>query len=246
MIKRFTLILLLVLVSTAIADLPKPIGWVSDYAGLLNSKEVTDLNSVLSSIKTSTGAEIAVVTQNSLFDYGSIEDMGYAYLDGWAVGQKDKDNGLVILIVMDPATGYRGYRFESGYGIEGDLPDGLLGQIGREELVPFFKAGDYGGGILSAVIRIGNKLGADLTIQPPARQQGKGSRGAGSFIFFIIMIILLSGKRRGRGGLLALLLMSGMGRSGGRSGGFGGGGFGGGFGGFGGGGGGGGGASGGW
>jgi len=246
MIKRIIIMLLFAMFSTANAGLPRPISWVSDYAGLLNNNELTVITSALSSIKTSVGAEIAVVTRNSLDEFGSIEEMGYAYLDGWRVGQKSEDNGLVIIIVIDPESGYRGYRFESGFGIEGDLPDGLLGQIGREELVPFFKAGDYGGGILSAVIRIGTILGADLNVQAPVRKQPKRSKGIGSLIFFIIMIFLLGGRRRGRGGLLALLLLSGMGHSGGRSGGFGGGGFGGGFGGFGGGGGGGGGASGSW
>jgi uncharacterized protein len=238
--------LIVALFSTAMADLPPPLGWVSDYAGLLGNNESRQLNGILSSIKSSTGAEIAVVTQNSLDGFGSIEEMGLAYLEGWGVGRKGIDDGLVILVVVDNSIDYKGYRFETGYGLEGDLPDGLLGQIAREELVPRFQAGDYGGGILAAVLRIGNITGADLDVAPPGRP-GRKRSGIGSIIFFIILFLLLV-SRRGRGsGLLWLFLLGGLAGPRRSAGGFGGGSFGGGsFGGFGGGGGGGGGASGSW
>lgn len=234
-----------ILFAFADADLPRPLGWVSDYAGLLDSRSVDQLNSVIGSIKSSTGAEIAVVTQNSLDGYGSIDEMGLAYLEGWGVGKKGKDNGLVILVVVDKSTNYNGYRFETGYGLEGDLPDGLLGQIGREELVPRFREGDFGGGILAAVIRVGNILGADLKATPPAKTKRR-SKGIGSIIFLLLMFLLIAGRGR-RSGLLWLLLLGSLGGGRRMGGGFGGGGFGGGgFGGFGGGMGGGGGASGSW
>ena len=237
-------ILVLVLAIAVHAGLPRPLGWVSDYAGLLDGNSVNRLNQALNSIKTSTGMEIAVVTQNSLGEYGSIDEMGLAYLQGWGIGRQGKDDGLLILVVYDKTSDFKGYRFETGYGLEGDLPDGLLGQIGREEFVPRFRDGDYGGGILAAVIRIGNILGADLNMAPPAGGKRKGGSIV-PFIVLMIIFILLGRKRRGSG-LFWLLLLGGLGGPR-RGGGFGGGGFGGGgFGGFGGGGGGGGGASGGW
>jgi uncharacterized protein len=231
--------------SVSHAGLPRPLGWVSDYAGLLDENIVTQTSGLLASIKASTGAEIAVITRNSLEEYGTIEEMALAYLTGWGVGQKGQDNGLVLMIVIDETTGYRGYRFETGYGLEGELPDGLLGQIGREEIVPRFGEGDYGGGILAAVIRIGNILGADMTTAPP-QKTAKGRGGIGSLIFIAIIIILMLSGRGRRSGLLWLLLLGAMGGGRRSGGGFGGGGFGGGFGGFGGGGGGGGGATGSW
>ncbi len=234
-------IILIILSSISLAGVPRPLGWVSDYAGLLDGSSINQLTGVLASIKTSTGVEFAVITRNSLDEYGSIEEMALAYLTEWGVGRKGEDNGLVLLIVMDEATGLKAYRFETGYGLEGDLPDGLLGQIGREEIAPRFQQGDYGGGILAATIRIGRILGADMTAAPP-KKTARGKRGIGSLIFMAIIIIMaLSGRGR-RSGLFWLLLLGAMGgprRSGG-------GGFGGGFGGFGGGGGGGGGATGGW
>jgi uncharacterized protein len=242
---KIVFIVLIFSSSISHAGLPKPLGWVSDYAGLLDENMVTQISSALASINASTGAEIAVITRNSLEEYGTIEEMALAYLSGWGVGQKAQDNGLVLMLVIDEAAGYRAYRFETGYGLEGELPDGLLGQIGREEIVPRFRQGDYGSGILAAVVRIGNILGADMTVAPPQKTV-KRRGGIGSLIFLAVIVILMLSGRGRRSGLLWLLLLGAMGGPRRSGGGFGGGGFGGGFGGFGGGGGGGGGATGSW
>lgn len=244
----------IIFVSISFAAVPPPQGYVSDYINLFDSQSRAQIDQVLRAIESGTGAEIAVVTQGSLDDYASIEEMALDYLTQWKVGKKGKDNGLILLIVIDKENNFRQYRFETGLGLEGDLPDGRLGQIGREELVPYFKSGDYGQGALAAVISIGQILGADLNIEAPKRPK-RQVQGIGAFIFLIIMLLFLLGGR-GRGGgsglLWALLLGSMVGHRGrgGFGGGFGGGGFGGGgggFGGFGGGGGGaGGGASGSW
>ncbi len=242
-----TLFLTLFLLQISLASVPRPLGWVSDYAGLFDRASEGRITQAITAIKASTGAEVAVVTQNSLGEFGSREEMALAYFESWGLGTRGNDNGLLLLILYDESSNLKQYRFETGMGLEGDLPDGLLGQIGREEIVPRFRAGDYGNGVLAAVIRIGNILGADLTAQAPARSSTRRKGGIGSIIFFILMMILLS--RRGRGsGLLGFLLLGSMMGGRGRSGGFGGGGFGGGsFGGFGGGGGAsGGGAGGGW
>ena len=234
----FAAIMVLLFAVDTRSEIPRPLGWVSDFAGMLDKGNINTLSRVLTSIKAGSGIEIAVVTQYSLGEYGSIDEMGLAYLEGWGIGRQGKDDGLLILIVYDKSTDYKGYRFETGYGLEGDLPDGLLGQIGREELVPRFRDGDFGGGVLAAVIRIGNILGVDLNVEPPAAKKSNGGRIA-PFIIFLILFLLLGRGRRGSG-LFWLFLLGGLGGPK-RGGGFGGGGFGGGgFGGFGGGGGGGG------
>jgi len=246
------LIPLLLLLNAGFASVPRPLGWVSDYAGLFDRGGLNRITDAITAIKASTGAEIAVVTQNSMGEFGSREEMSLAYLERWGIGEKGKDNGLLILILYDRNSNLREYRFETGLGLEGDLPDGLLGQIAREEMAPRFRQGDFSGGVLAAVVRIGNILGADLTQVPAAQKPIAGKKGIGSFVFFIFIIIMLlsrviTGRGRG-GGLLALFLLGSMMGPRGRIGGFGGGGFGGGsFGGFGGGGGGaGGGAGGSW
>ena len=238
----------------AYAALPRPIGYVSDYVGILDNKSISEISRAIEAIEASTGAEIAVVLQDTLGEFASVEEMASAYLFEWKVGKKGKDNGLVLLIVTDRSASHGEYRFETGLGLEGDLPDGLLGQVGREELLSRFRSGDVGGGIFAAVYRIGTILGADMGAVQHKKPRSGGS-GIGALVFMIIIFFLIFGSRGRRGGggsnLLWLLLLSGMGGDRGRGGfggGFGGGGFGGGgFGGFGGGGGGaGGGASGRW
>jgi uncharacterized protein len=254
--KRILTIIALVYIPIAVLALPRPQGFVSDYMGLLDSQSRTQITEAIEAIEKSTSAEIAVVIQNSLPADSSIEELALAYLEEWKVGKPEKNNGLVLLIIDDEANKYHGYRFEAGRGLEGDLPDGLLGQIGREEMVQYFRSGDYGNGILAAVVRIGGILGADLSAKAPKKKNNKVP-GIGVLIFIVIIFLFMLGGR-GRGGgvgsnlLMALLIGQALG---GRRGGFGGGGFGsggfggssGGFGGFGGGGGGsGGGATGSW
>ncbi len=225
-----TVFVILFIVQIGFASVPKPLGWVSDYAGILDRTSEVRITEAITAIKVSTGVEIAVVTQNSMGEFGTREEMGLAYLEGWGVGEKGKDNGLLILILYDEGSNLRQYRFESGIGLEGDLPDGLLGQIGREEIVPRFRSGDYGNGALAAVARIGGILGADLSVQVPSQRPAGRKRGIGSIIFFILMFAILGGRRRGSGLLGMLLLgsmMGGRGRIGGSGGGFGGGSFGG-------------------
>jgi uncharacterized protein len=255
-IYRLTTVFALALASIASAALPQPIGYVSDYIGLLDRQQVERITQAAKAIEASTGAEIAVIVQDTLGEYYSVEELALAYLTEWKVGKKGQDNGLVFLLVVDESRQHGQYRFETGRGLEGDLPDGRLGQIGREELVPFFRQGDYGGGLLSAVYRVGEILGADMGASRPQKPKTKGIPALGIIIAIIVFFMIFGG--RGRGGrsgisggtggsdLLWLLLLGSMGgRHRGGSGGFGGGGFGGGGGGFGGFGGGGGGAGGG-
>jgi uncharacterized protein len=173
--------------------------------------------------------------------------------DKWKLGQKGKDNGLLFLIAVND----RKYRIEVGYGLEGLLPDSLVGGIGRQYLVPNFRSGDYSKGIYAAAVVIANKIATDAGVKisglptprkiDPEKNRKSGTSFIGkifSLLFFLIIFIVFIRNPRS---FLALLLLSSMGGRKGPWGGSGGG-FGGGFGSFGGGGGGfgGGGASGSW
>jgi len=240
------LIIICLLASISFADdLPRPRGYVNDFAGIIDGGRARQIESACASIERTTGVEIAVVTLDSLGNY-SLEETGMRFLEGWGIGKKGKDNGVVILVAMKE----RQIRIENGYGIEEVLPDGKAGEIIRYDITPLFKQADYGGGILAAVYRVGNIVGAKIGTFPTKKRHRKNLGSLIYLVFFLIMIISSvfgRGRRRGRGlGLLWLMTGFGMGRaggwggSGGSSGGFGS------FGGFGGGMGGGGGASGGW
>ncbi|MGO9376952.1 MAG: TPM domain-containing protein [Dissulfurispiraceae bacterium] len=228
-----------------------PPNYVVDLAGIMDGGVQTQLNAYLKELEQKTTVQMVVLTVTSL-DGESIEDFSLKMAhDKWKLGQKGKDNGLLLTVAVND----RKYRVEVGYGLEGTLPDSMVGTIGRQYLVPYFRKGDYNNGIYNASLEIIKTIaasqGVEITGMPKAagmRSKSKGSFGLGDLIWFGILIVfvipfmLFSGVMRSRG------YWGGGGGFGG--GGFGGGGFGsGGYGGFNGGGGGGfggGGASGDW
>jgi len=215
---------------------PQPLGYVSDYADILTAPEEARISAICAQIETKTTAEMAIVT---VPDIGGQSEELYAteLFQTWGIGKKDKDNGILLFLTLEE----RRFRIETGYGLEGILPDGLLGQIADQKIVPFLRQGRYGEGFYSGTVAIAQIVAADagaqLALQEPPPTPPSGAEGTRPFrvpVFVIILIIFLIFG--GRIGLLPLLLLGGMpGGRGGFGGGFGGGGFGGGFGGFGGG-----------
>jgi uncharacterized protein len=241
------------------ANIPdQPQRYVVDLAGIVDDATENRLNGYLQELEQKTTAQMVVLTLLSL-EGESIEDLSIRIAhDKWKLGQRGKDNGVLFLIAFKD----RKYRIEVGYGLEGMLPDSLVGSMGRDILVPYFKKGDYSNGIFATTLAMANKIAADAGVKIEGMPRlnyrtqpaGKGKRADPlsmiiGIIFFIILGILFIRNPRA---FLWFLLFSSMGGRRGTwgGGGFGGGGFGGGgFGSFGGGGGGGfggGGASGGW
>lgn len=228
---------------------PAPKTYVTDRAGIIDSATVQSLTGLLQELEQKAGARIVVLTVKTT-DGQDIAQFAFERADQWKFGA-NRDSASVLLVV---AAKDRKYRIEVGYDSEGVLPDGLVGQVGRDYFVPHFRAGKYGQGIHEAIAvlaqTVAQEKGVTLSSMPkltmPSRRQSY--LPCGSAVFPLLMLIMLvSGRRRSRGMLFWGLLggsMMGGGRSSG-GGGFGGGGFGG-FGGGGGGGFGGGGAGGSW
>lgn len=219
-------------------EFPDPLGYVSDFAGVISAQEKTRMTAIIAELKEKTTAEIAVVTMK---DIGGQSEEIYAnrLFSAWGIGVKGKDNGILLFLTLQE----RRFRIETGYGLEGILPDGLLGQIADEQIIPFLRDGRYGEGLLSGTIAVAQIIAKDAGIQLSAKADLPASPVAprsGSrpfripFFLIILLIFLIFG---GRMGLLPLLFLGGLprGRGGFGGGRFGGGGFGGGFGGFGGG-----------
>ncbi len=227
-----------------------PPNYVVDLAGIIRDDVEAQLNAYLGELEQKTTAQVVILTVQSL-NGEDIAGFSIKMAEKWKLGQKGKDNGLLITIALQD----RKYRFETGYGLEGILPDSLVGSIGRQYLVPYFKKGDYSTGIFYAAISVVRIIaaneGAEITGMPEIKAKGKRVKGIGlldAIIVFAIFAVVVYLFIRHPRLLLLLLFSSSMGgRRGGWSGGggFGGGGFGG-FGGGGGGGFGGGGASGKW
>jgi uncharacterized protein len=147
-----------------------PTGHVSDYANLLTAQQKSLLELKLSGFDTLSGNEIAVVTINSL-DGDTIENYASSLFDDWNIGQKGKDNGLLLLISKDD----RQMRIEVGYGLEPYITDIEAAHLIQNVLAPAFRNGDYSGGINSATDLLIAKLGGE---DSPAFTQENQSNGS--------------------------------------------------------------------
>lgn len=234
-------------------DIPsRPNSLVNDYANVLSDNSRQMLERKLDDYNDSTSTQIAIVLIHSLGQY-DIDSYGTALGRKWGIGQKGKNNGLLILAAIDD----RRVTIQTGYGMEGSIPDAITSQIINDDIKPHFRQKDYYGGLDQATTDIIKYAKGEYKGNP---QQKHNGGGAGIIVLIIIVIILIIIFRNrgggghiigGRGGASPFwwFMAGDMLGSSGRGGGWGGGGSsggGGGFGGFGGGSFGGGGSSGSW
>lgn len=245
-----------VLGAEPIKSLPAPVNYVSDNAGVLSPTVIDQINHLCSLVDHRANAQIAVVTIHSL-DGMEVSDYANRLEEAWKVGPKGSNRGVLMLFAIRDRKRW----IEVGYGLEGILPDGKVGEIGRT-MVPSLRTGNYDGAVQLGVGQVAQIIAADahVTLDEQAPQPRPVERRHSSLplwllllllcpgvviLFFVLRLLMAAGFFLGGGGPW-------MGGGGYGGGGFGGGGFGdggggdGGFGGFGGGESGGGGAGGSW
>ncbi len=130
-------------------DVPNPRAWnawVSDMANVIDDKTEQELNALLDSLKRQTGAEIAVVTIRRAQGRAP-KDFATELFNRWQIGERGRDNGVLVLLSVED----RRIEVETGYGVEPFLPDGKIGEILDEHVLPRLRQGDYSGGLLAGV-----------------------------------------------------------------------------------------------
>jgi uncharacterized protein len=215
-------------------------GYVTDAAGVLSVTTRGQLESFLDQVQKKTGAQFAVLTVKTTAPLDPV-DFKTRVFERWKIGEKGKDNGLLLLIAMAEHKIY----FETGYGLEGPLPDGLEARIVRERMVPAMRQNDVDGavvaGVQAAAARIAAEQNVTLTWEGRELHYTSASpfdRGLPWWLPLLLVILVLrlarvfAGRRRSGWWWLG---PGGWGGGFGGYGGFGGGGGGGSFGGFGGG-----------
>ena len=241
-------IILIILLSTPVLALDQLTGFVNDEANVINPEYKNILNQALYDLKLNTSVEMAVATVKTTGDV-PIEEYSIELAHN-TLGEKEKDNGLLILLAVDD----RRYRIEVGYGLEPIIPDVLAARVGNEIMAPRFSEGDYEQGLLDGVLALSAILKGDESWETTGTGAPKINSGMiklGFWGFFILIIIIgniiagyrqakkkTKGKKGGRpdaGDFMAAWFIASMFGRGGRGRGGLGGGFGG-FGGFGGGG----------
>ncbi len=232
----------------ASAEFPRPIGAINDFANVIPAPQRAEMESLAREVLQKTGTAVVVATIPTVGNM-TADDYATRLYETWGIGKKSEDKGVLILLAMKE----RRVRIETGYGVEGILPDGKVGEILDRYVLPQFKQGNYAQGLSNALTAVSDVIAQDAKVQltgRPQMQPAKPAQPGGGFtmspftlLLLFVFLGLLLFTSTGRQ-LLMLLMFSGFGGGrrgggyygggwGGSSGGFGG--FSGGFGGFGGG-----------
>lgn len=218
---------------------PKPVGLVNDFAGVISPEYRQKIGALAEEVLRKTGTAIVVVTMP---DIGGAEYNDYVnrLYSAWGIGKKGEDKGVLIFVTLKE----RKMRIETGYGVEGILPDGLVGAIRDKYMVPYLTKGRFGEGLYNGTLAVAQVIAKNAGVKltgrtavPPAPRRNRTSVSLLP-LFLLFIVFLFFSRRRGGSWLFFLpFLLGGGGGFGSGSGGIGGsfGGFGGGFGGFGGG-----------
>src|SRR5574344_194540 len=171
---------------------PKPVGYVNDFADVISPKNKGIMQGYIKDLQEKTGAEVTVVTLKSLEGY-PIEDVGLAIGRAWGVGQKGKNNGIVVLVAPNDHK----LRIEIGYGLEGIITDSMAGRIRDNYMIPYFRNNDYNKGITAGTLEIikevANGYNIDLGVVNPYPAQNDSSSDDFDFlcILFLFFVPLL-------------------------------------------------------
>lgn len=169
--------------------------WVHDDANILSPAGKAQLEAVLKAERDSTSNQIAVLLIPSL-EGDDIDDYANRVFHEWKLGDEKKDNGVLFLIALQD----RKMRIETGYGLEGVLTDALSSRINRNEVAPYFRTGDYEGGVKAGVSAIIQAIKGQYVNEDPPRRKSRRSSPLVTLITIIIFIIIASRRRGGGGG----------------------------------------------
>lgn len=181
-------------VTAASGELPSPQGLVSDFAGVLSPPDRQRLEELAASLRTRTGAEMAIVTVETTGGR-SIEEYAVELFSAWGIGRRGRDNGVLLLL----AIADRRARIEVGYGLEGILPDGKVGAIMDRYLLPALRRGQYGEGLWGCAQALAEEVLAAYASEAPGERSPSGSKpsasgqGVPSFAFLVPLLLLALG-----------------------------------------------------
>ena len=187
--------------------------WVSDVANILRPETEKKLNTLINHLHSTNGSEMAVVSVPETKPAASTKELATKLFNRWGIGQKGKDNGILLLISIAD----RRVEIETGYGLEAILPDAKLGELIDQRIKPKFKAGDFDAGTLSASEAIVQLVEAKAGELSPAAWRV----GPAVLIFYLVFgysiigfLMAVAGstrsKSRLKNGVSSLLALAGL------------------------------------
>jgi uncharacterized protein len=216
---------------------------VNDFAQIIDEPSRQELDRRIRALKNASGDVVVVATVPTFKPYADIREYAVKMFEngGRGIGEKGKDNGLLVVVAVED----RKVGIEVGYELEAFVTDGFAGETIREAILPLFKQGQYGKGLVAGttqlITRIADARGVQLQDVPrqlparPAPRPGNVPTALKTFLFILFLLLLFSRRSRRRRRRWGAGPWSGWNSGVGPFGGSGHGGFGGGFGGFGGG-----------
>lgn len=167
---------------------------VMDTANVLSKSEYNELNDYLLNLDKTTGVQIAVLTVKSL-DGEDIASYSMKHAESWRLGQKGVDNGALLTVAMQEHD----VRIETGYGTEGTLTDAKCARIIRNVIIPDFKSGDYGEGIIAGVKNMAGVITSDSSLvtipdtdsEEETSSSSSSSDAVGIAIFAVIFFLVI-------------------------------------------------------
>jgi len=179
---------LFVVHSMAAAVPAKPTHYFNDYASLIDPRTAEQLDQRLEEFERQSSNQILVVIYRSLPADTAIEDYTQDAFRAWKVGQQGRNNGAVLFVFVKD----RKMRIQTGYGLEGALPDAICKRIISDEMAPRFQAGDFAGGMTAAVNAMiaatrGEYKGTGQTV---AQARAQARKSEGSTVDLIILLVV--------------------------------------------------------
>ncbi|MEQ1728354.1 MAG: TPM domain-containing protein, partial [Vicinamibacterales bacterium] len=205
-----TLVLALCLCATGAfaqsMDVPALTRPVNDFAGIVDAQSAGRLEQTITALQAASGDVIVVATVPTVAPFADIREYAVKMFQngGRGIGQQGKDNGLLVLVAVQE----RRVWVEVGYGIEPFITDGFSGQVSRELMTPYFRTGDYGGGLVAGTNALASRIAQGRNVQLQGVPQTAVRRRSGQsfspnwlLIIFIVLAILGrfggGGPRRG-------------------------------------------------
>lgn len=213
---------------------PAHSGAVNDFANVIPTEYKNRMENLSREVLEKTGASVVVAVLPALGEE-DLNDYANGLYSAWGIGKKGQGKGVLILLAVKE----RKLRIETGYGVEGILPDGLTGEIMDKYMLPHLRQGDYGMGLYNGMFAVSTVIARDAGIQLTGSPGKTASRRASPsvrksmspltvvLLIAVVAVLLLTPQGRALLPWILFLLLSGSGRGGGGFGGFGGGGFGG-------------------
>ncbi|MDQ3414625.1 MAG: TPM domain-containing protein [Verrucomicrobiota bacterium] len=180
----------------------KPDRYFNDYAGVIDPATASELNEQLAQFERETSTQLLVVIYRSMQSESSVADYTQRIAQTWGVGQQGRNNGAVLFVFVAD----RQMFIQTGYGLEGALPDATAWDITHNVIAPQFKQEDYNGGLRAGVSAMMQAVRGEYKGTGKTRQEGEG--GASGlpiplliFLFIVILFFFINrSPRRSRRG----------------------------------------------